>query len=700
MSLLTFFFISFTSLVQLVSATEANIGFRATINVTGIDIYQPDGQYYAGSSLRGPDTTVYTFVVPVTITRVLSNVQSLEVTLLSRLYDYEDEASGEVEVYRESIDMDGTESYPVTATFNIITSYNATDIAYHLPAQISIFGNAPGTNARHMQTTRGASVVAYNSSSGTWTPFEPAVFAHLENEANHAQHDAEMAKATEPGIDTTLETIIDNGMPALPEEDPEDGLVIEGPLTPVDNTTFPCEPVPCPPLPCDGEYDHGHDHGHGHGYSRRNNYPTSSSSSCTVKPTTTASHCRDFESWKRNERWQILEHDLNLHVMRNSHSAGLSARQATGNFFTVRLQLFYGTADLPVPVRQVQVTAFGQVGVRPIPAIGRTDDNGVVSLRFPAGSGDDSLLIYLLSVPLVGEKFRISTSADDGETFSFWRLVSFPLTWQVSPGETGDFTYRFRSKSINDKLNIWDRILTSWTFAMLNVANLRAKLPNVWFPGRATGLFFYPAATLPKAFLNVHPDQATYTTALAHEYGHWSHYATRDAKPLPSNFEGESHKFCQTDFQQTPSLSLKEGFATAFGLESLKGSRFQEDGGTGFCWFPFNPAVRDCVDIERYTCAGIADPDLSTDEGRVAAVFHDLVDIPNDNNGGDDDRGVDGFSDRIWIRRREVLYLPLKANPANMEQYWANFKAQPTLSAELIAGAWNIFEYQYAKFDE
>lgn len=690
MSLLTVLFLSFTSFLRLVSATEANIGFRAAINVTGIEIYQPDGQYYE-TSLRGPDTTVYTFIVPITITRVLSNAQSLELTLFNGLYDYEDEASEEAEVYRESIYMDGTDSYPVTATFNITTSFNATDIAYQLSAQLSIFGNLPGTNARHLQTTRGASVVAYNSSSRTWTPYEPAVFAHLENEANHAQHDAEMAKASEPPIDTTRETVIDNGMPDLPEEDPEDNLVIVGPLTPVDNTTVPCEPVWCPPVSCGGD-DHGNDHGHGHdhGYSRRNNYPTSSSSSCVPKPTTTAAHCRDFNSWKRNndgKSWS--DHPTSTSCVAPTPPAcpslppcpcpsvpaspkpvSIHARQATGNFFTVRLQLFYGTAANPVPVRQVQVTAFGQVGVRPIPAVGKTNNNGVVSLRFPAGSGDESLLIYLLSVPLDGEKFRVSTSADDGTTFTLWRLVSFPLTWQVSPGETGDFTYRFRSKSTNDKLNIWDRILTSWTFAKLNVANLRAKLPNVWFPGRDSGLFFSPGATLPRAFLNVHPDHATYTTALAHEYGHWFHYATRSFKALASNFEGDSHNFCQTDFQQTPSLSLKEGFATAFGLESIKGSRFQEGTGTAFCWFPYDPAIADCVEIERYTCPDIADPDLSTDEGRVAAVFHDLVDVPNDNNGGDDDRGVDGFSDGIWIRRREVLYLPLKANPASIEEYW------------------------------
>lgn len=32
--------------------------------------------------------------------------------------------------------------------------------------------------------------------------------------------------------------------------------------------------------------------------------------------------------------------------------------------------------------------------------------------------------------------------------------------------------------------------------------------------------------------------------------------------------------------------------------------------------------------------------------------------------------------------------------------YRTNFKAIPTLTTELINGAWNIFEYQYAQFDE
>lgn len=157
---------------------------------------------------------------------------------------------------------------------------------------------------------------------------------------------------------------------------------------------------------------------------------------------------------------------------------------------------------------------------------------------------------------------------------------------------------------------------------------------------------------------------------LAHEYGHWFHYATRSAQPLESNFEGSSHEFCQTDFQQTPALSLKEGFATAFGLSSIRGSRFQEGSGTGFCWFPYDPAIGNCVEIERYDCDAVTDPDLSTDEGRVAAVLQDLVDVTGDNNGGDDGRGVDGLSDAVWIRRRRVFYDPLRSNPASMEEYW------------------------------
>jgi hypothetical protein len=222
MSLVLFLLVSLISLAQRVASTSPNVGFTASINVTGIDIYRPG--YYEQTSLRGPDTIVYTFVVPVTITRRLSDAQELELTLFNRLYDYEDEASGEAVVFRDTVYMDGTDSYPVTAEFNITTSYNASDIAYHLSAQLAIFGNAPGTSAGYMQTTPGASVVAYNSTSGTWTSFLPSVYAHLENEAAHAQHDAELAKATEPPIDTTPETVIDNGMPDLPEEDPEDGL--------------------------------------------------------------------------------------------------------------------------------------------------------------------------------------------------------------------------------------------------------------------------------------------------------------------------------------------------------------------------------------------------------------------------------------------------------------------------------------------
>ena len=218
--------------------------------------------------------------------------------------------------------------------------------------------------------------------------------------------------------------------------------------------------------------------------------------------------------------------------------------------------------------------------------------------------------------------------------------------------------YRYKSKGNTDILNVQDRMLNSWVYAKTKVYRFAAKLPNVWYPGdpglptlanpdRVPANYF--SNGYPSEFISVRPDQAKATTAMAHEYGHWFHYLARKKQAIDYKLAERTHSFCETSKPNSPTVSFTEGYATAFGLSSLFQSRSKESTGTGYCWFPFNPAAPNCLEIENYSCTA---RDLSTDEGRVAAALRDLIDTANDDNGGDADRGDAGFSDTLSLPRR------------------------------------------------
>jgi len=343
------------------------------------------------------------------------------------------------------------------------------------------------------------------------------------------------------------------------------------------------------------------------------------------------------------------------------------------------LTVNYGTVERPVPIRQLTVTGFGTRSAdgAVLQAIGTTDDLGFTTLVFPVPAGQ-TLTLTKITVSLDAEKFRISTSKDAGASFLFWRAVSVPLSRQIAGGTVSDQSYRFMNKATNDIFNVQDRILTSWVFAKTKVYNFAAKLPNVWFPGNtafgATDYFQDGGDNVKASFISTHPDHATYTSALAHEYGHWFHYLARRLAPIDYALSSPNHNFCQTGTPNSPVVSLTEGYATAFGLSSLWQSSFQESTGTGFCWFPFDATLTtpNCLQIENYDCSAIplADRNLSTDEGRIAAVMRDLIDAADDNNGGNDGRGVTGFSDTSNLIRKYVLLDPMRENPSSMEEYW------------------------------
>lgn len=179
-------------------------------------------------------------------------------------------------------------------------------------------------------------------------------------------------------------------------------------------------------------------------------------------------------------------------------------------------------------------------------------------------------------------------------------------------------------------------------------------------------------AELSTGFINIHPEKASATSPQAHEYGHWFHYLVRRLQKVEYDIVGESHNFCQPGALNSGVVALTEGYATAFALSSLWRSKFQEVNGTGYCYFPFNPAAPNCREIEQYDCgsSGASARDLSFDEGRVAAVMRDLIDIGGDNSGGDPDLGETGFADAVNLPYVRVLFDPMRENPTSMEEYW------------------------------
>jgi hypothetical protein len=347
-------------------------------------------------------------------------------------------------------------------------------------------------------------------------------------------------------------------------------------------------------------------------------------------------------------------------------------RQSTART-TLDLFLYYGNASAPQPIRQLNVTVFGIVGNRKLHAKGKTDSFGFTRLRFSA-LDDGPLQIYRLTVSLDAEKFRVSTSNDGGNTFIPWRWSSIPLEWEIYPTGTEQFSYRFKTKAGVDLFNVQDRMLNSWIFAKTKVYNFKDKLPHVYFPGNVAANSFKPSAT---PWINVHPDKANATTALAHEYGHWYHFLARGRQSLVAGPDGKNHSFCQIGITST-AHALLEGYATAFALSSLWRSKFQETTraggqGTGYCFWPYPAPGSRCVEIENYACNAIPvdDRDLSLDEGRVAATLRDLIDLAGDNAGNSTGRGRLGYSDALsGISRRKVLFDPIRNNPSSMEEYW------------------------------
>lgn len=116
-----------------------------------------------------------------------------------------------------------------------------------------------------------------------------------------------------------------------------------------------------------------------------------------------------------------------------------------------------------------------------------------------------------------------------------------------------------------------------------------------------------------------------------HEYGHAvMYYAYDDDNPSP----GGSHGF--DDCALDSSLAWSEGWATGFMLAGRPDGNFNwHEGDGGRAIEQFNASCRDGP----------------RSEGRVAAALNDMVDAPNDCNGGDEDRGRNGVCDENGAQR-------------------------------------------------
>lgn len=153
--------------------------------------------------------------------------------------------------------------------------------------------------------------------------------------------------------------------------------------------------------------------------------------------------------------------------------------------------------------------------------------------------------------------------------------------------------------------------------------------------------------------------------SITHEYGHaLMYYAYDSDNPSP----GGSHSF--GDDAQNPSLAWSEGWATGFMLALRPDGRYNwSEGDTG-------------RSIENFSDAG--NRDGNRNEGRVAAALNDMLDNPNDDNGGNLDRGRNEADDDNAPNR---VSLATMINGALWGGWHTDFKSYWTSLSGELAGA-------------
>lgn len=148
-----------------------------------------------------------------------------------------------------------------------------------------------------------------------------------------------------------------------------------------------------------------------------------------------------------------------------------------------------------------------------------------------------------------------------------------------------------------------------------------------------------------------------------HEYGHaLMYYAYDEDDPSP----GDSHTF--DDMSQNASLSWSEGWATGFMLSARPDGVFnwhEGDGGRN---------------IENFSASNRVG---ERNEGRVAAALFDMLDPPDDGNGGNEDRGRKDYADG---NAKNLVSLATMLRDTLWGGYHSDFLSfWPSLSGELTS---------------
>lgn len=688
-------------------ATPANVGASAFIDPAGVIITPLDGPFGNTTMpetgipandtvpanntvptndtvptnitqlIRAADSIEYAFVVPINIFKGASPDDFAIVNVYLQEYDGDetvDVSQQEYFVYQDFVYFDGQYSSFRTARFNCtVSSTNNTVLS--LRAQVV-------TETMSTFSAGSAYIVAsHNASTGMWLSETPETYEAQVNEVITAEFVALDAQS-DPGEDTTSETVIDDQDPDLPAID-SIGIDVNSTLPGSQNTTLPGGGNTTLPGGGNTTLPGGGDGGDSHNGSTTTpcktkkhkptlwmgmpehpdpkpwvHHPHSKpkdlwdTKPCTTTPLPTPSPPCETDKDKYEEHWRY-------------------ARQAKSTSI-LPIRLSFGANDsVTIPIRQLPVYAYGQPsnGGKAIKATGKTNNRGEVFLRWKLAAGQ-SVTVSKVYVTLDGEAHRIVTKSKDKTKFLTRYIYTTKVNYKVSAGQTSDVQlYRFKAAVIHEYLNLHERVRAVHYYAKTQMANFKKDKIAVWYPGQNTddGTSFFQEANPP--FISIAPNNAKNTTTIAHEYGHWFHYLVRGKKEL---VWGGSHSFCNATVPESKTLAFGEGFATAFAIVSMRNSPYKPGTGTGYCWSASDDPNPPCLDIEEYYCSAIplADRDLSTDEGRVAAALVDLVDSTVDNTFGLDPYGVANKTDNSNLPAVKVLVRPMVKNPGNMEQYW------------------------------
>ena len=251
--------------------------------------------------------------------------------------------------------------------------------------------------------------------------------------------------------------------------------------------------------------------------------------------------------------------------------------------------------------------------------------------------------------------------------------------WQSSvhddldDGTVVDFGSETGSTSTNS-MQVWNTLNLAWNGAT-TLGGRDPGFVDTCYP-EGTGLLWS------RTFEEIHIPGSGNDAAdsITHEYGHAiMHYAYGGSSPSP----GGPHGF--GDDAQDPGLAWGEGWATGFMLALRPDGRYN--------WSEAPPDTGQS--IENFSDAGNRDGNLN--EGRVAAAINDMIDSPNDDNGGNLNRGQDGVDDDNSPNRVSLSSL---LNDTlwgswhdDFEEFWASLSGE--LTGATLGDANEIMYYNY-----